>query len=299
MWTVLALTALAEPSDPDEAYARVREAELQGRWEEVATACDELRTRWPDAARAEPCQERLDWLSRRRDTDGGLAGWGALEAVRRTPGDGDVDRVEAVRAAHGTSPVTRAEASAWLAYRALEDGDAERALDLVDGADPLPDEEIALRLRLEQVRAEALAVLGRDEEALATAPEIAAAVRLERRRWRWAMASGVVAGLFLAVTAPYVGAWRDLAQPRGLWPLVLGFVGAAVIGAAWEAGSADAVPWALAGAVAVHALALPALHRLRSAPWRQRTVRALAALATVALAYLAGWWTGTLGWVGL
>lgn len=298
MWRILVGAVWASPSELEETFARVREGELQGRWEEVSAACGELVATWPDTTRAETCERRLAWLDRRRDADGGLAGFLVLEGARRAP-EPDVASVEQVRAASATSSVLAAEAGAWLAERALREGEPERALALADPRDTVPDEERALALHLEQLRAEALARSGREAEARAEDPEIASAVLRDRRRRQAAVASGVVAAAFALTSAPFLPAWREIAHPRGVWPIALGFAGAAAIGVAWEGGSADAAPWALAGALGVHALALPALHRLRDAPWRRRTVRALAALATLGLAYLAGWWTETLGWVGL
>lgn len=300
MWRILVATALAtDPDGPEAAFTRARDAELHGRWDEVATTCAELRAAWPEDRRAADCARRQDWLDRRRDADGTLRGFLVLEQARRSELPDPGPAVESVRTAAASSVVTEADASAWLARRALDGRDAPGALALLDGIGPLPPEEAALAGAVDELRAEALAGVGREDEALDRDAEVAARVILDRRRRALARAAAAAVALFGCAVAPFLGGWRDAGPPRGLVPIALGFAGAGGLATAWEAGSAAAVPWALAGALAVHALALPALLALRRAPWPRRVVRGLAALATVALAYLAAWWTETLPWVGL
>ncbi|MCA9493244.1 MAG: hypothetical protein KC621_25105, partial [Myxococcales bacterium] len=147
MWRILALAALAAPASPEETFARVREAELQGRWEEVAAVCAELLVTWPEAAPAEPCRRRTAWLDRRRDADGGLAGFLALESVRRAGVAPASVRLDEVRTAPGISVVTAAEIAAWEAAQALEEGDGSHVLALLEATGTLPDEEQAVALR--------------------------------------------------------------------------------------------------------------------------------------------------------
>lgn len=320
---LLALTLAGPAQEPGDAVARHRAlaaqataAERAGDAATAVAACTAALELLPDGPRALHCADRLAWLEARRDADGGFAGWGALDRVRK--GYGEVDdgtrreAVLALLAGEGLSEATRAEAALWLAADALDRlEDPELALASTREVHARRDDlEDALRTRAVLLHAGALARLGRLDEALEVEREVrvvAAAPRLtpvevearrQRREGLAALAWGVVAAFALVATPLAALGLRRPRAPVGLVPLLL------LCGLTWllvdlrDETAGAGLPAMTGGFVLLHVVA--ALARgAAEARWLRALLAALAASATVAVGWLALYATNTLGWVGL
>lgn len=307
IWVV----AAAYADDPDALLRRARAAESAGDPAAAVVACEELVARWPDEPRAATCARRLAILARRRDADGSLRAWTELEDVRLRRaelGDAARARVEALWAAPGTPEVVRAEAAAWLAREELA---ADPAQVLVH-TDPWRDRDVPdepeLTRRLRQLAAEALATLGRDDEARALQERVRVAVGptsgratpvdailRDRRQRQGAWAAGASVAAFLALAAPGIRELKGL-SPWGLAPLSLATLGAAALCWAWSWRVAVAVLASGPALAAVHALAAGGLRRATGA--RRGALRIAAGAASAGVLYGALWAAGELAWLG-
>jgi hypothetical protein len=319
--SLCAWLALAWAGDgADSLFLRARQAEDADQYELALQLCEQLMGESPELARAQVCGRRVAFLTRRRDTDGSFSGWSALQQVRRTflttePAQRE-RQVQQVWSSPTSSPATRAEAAIWLARAALERGAPEQTLSYTEDwlilREVLPEEE-ALVTQIGQVRAMALAELGLAEEAAALQAQVAVPVEptaarptpveeiLKRKRDQTASTLSMGAlGLFVAGTSlPALRALRaGRLLPWGLLPIGLATGGTFVLAELWERGAGQAAPWMGLGFALVHLLSVGAL---RSADGRwlpAALVRLGAALATVAVTWLALWATDTLMWVG-
>lgn len=289
--------------------ARAQPAEALALWERVLALPD-------PAAHTRRARERVAFLRERRDDDGTLTAWTALEQARlefkNTGAEAARDRVVALLTAEGVASLTAAEARLWLARDALYRlKDPQQAHDL---ARPLWEQRDRwprwVAGRAGTTYAKALARLGRWEEALAVQegfavddhgaprPEAVDEVRREldleqRRRVTWGVTG--VGGLFLTGLA--ASARRLPPAPRGVLPLVGALVGAFVIAHGWQPGAGDVLPTFGAGALALHVLSTAAL--AAPAPMVLRLLaRLTAATLTLAIAWLALDAHEQLAWMG-
>jgi hypothetical protein len=295
------LVALALASDPGEPLRACRDPLREGRYAEADAPCRACATM------DDFCRGRVEWLDQRRDGDGGFDALAKLEAARR--GEAGPEAVLAVRDDAGAPWTVRAEAAVWLADRAWRERDAEGAVSALDPVWPPPEgAPEAVSRRVVELRARGLAGMGRDEEARATEAAIrvgpgdrlspAEEVARERSRSTGTrLAAGLLAA-FALVTAP-LGA-RALASglrplPLGLLPLILLLGGTWAIADAWEDGAGRMIPPLAAGLVAVHVLTL---YAQVSAPAWRRVLGLSGAVASLAVAWLALWYTDSLDLVG-
>lgn len=315
--TWLFVTAWAGDAEHDAAFRAAREAEATGHYEEAIAACTRALAEAPSGARAPSCTRRNAFLSRRRDTDGGFAGWTALEEVRRgfRTLEPEVARARVAQIAESpvTSDVLRAEVAVWLAREALGRGEPERALGFTESVRELPlSDDPPVAAQVGELHAVALAELGRDAEAAVAEARVRvqvdpSAARLtpvetiwrDRRQTRLAVGSGVALVGFAALSL--VPAWRSVRAarlaPHGLVPLALA---AGVLGGlVWlrEPSVGSVVLWMFLAFSGLHLLSAAALRSVRTRPG-VASVRLGAALATFAAGYLVLWYTGTLMWVG-
>ncbi|MEQ1570455.1 MAG: hypothetical protein ABMA64_32780 [Myxococcota bacterium] len=306
---IVAVAALAAEPEADALLAASRAAEADGRWDDAVAACREVVQRWPHGPRADPCARRSAALERRRDPDGTFRSWAALEGVRRTrPGDARA-QVEGLWADRAAAEVVRAEAAVWLAREELE-RDASLALVHAEPwlRDPVPDEP-ALTRELRQLAAEALARVGRfddahaveDEVKVPAAPEAARLtavdrVAQERSRRSGAWAAGGAVVVFAGVAGPAVKPRRFV--PVGLVPLGIAVAGAAALIAPWEPRLVPVVVGIGAANAAVYAVSALALSAAERPGWRA-AIRLAAVGATFGVGYLGLWATGNLGAAGL
>lgn len=314
--TVLALAAPPEPvlSQHLQAHAAAKQAEAQLDLEVAAQACTLAIELLPSGPRAGACRERLLAFAARRDTDGGFAGWVELERARQEASQVGLEataaRMRGLLAREGLAVESRVEALLWLAGHQL-DRRADPA-----GAEALLRTAYAdrqalsarLRTRVTQRYAEALAALGRAEEAALVEAEVRVAdhgaprrtpveqiaheAQVERaRRAAWGCAA-----LFVAATArsAWRAPWSGL-RPWGLGLVLAGLTGAWVLVSGWERGAGDALLWMAAPLAAVHLLSAAALRE--ASGWWAALVRLLAAGATIAVGLLALHHTNTLSWV--
>jgi hypothetical protein len=306
--------------DPDTLFSRARQAEEAGQYELALSSCAELLAARPDHGKAPVCQRRMDALARRRDTDGSFAGWASLQEVRaafRTlePAERQA-RVQQVWSSPASSPTTRAEAAAWLARAALDSGSPSEALryteDWLSLREQLPQEG-PLTTQLGQLRAMAQAELGQAAQAAelqdlvavpveptAARPTPVEQILTRRREQALAALSSAALALFAAGALLPAGRslWRARLVPLGLVPIAVATAGAFVLGELWEPGAGQAAPWMGLGYAVVHLLSVGALRAAEGRWLLSALVRLGAALATVSVAYLALWGTGTLMWVG-
>lgn len=306
-------TTLAQHLARHEAAVR---AERDQRFGDAVTACQEAIRLLPDGPRSRRCADRLTHLEARRDADGGFDGWATLETVRAQwrHVDPEASRatVLALTTTEGISETVRAEALVWLAADALDrrgDPDAALAATKALYADR-GDLEPAVWRGLVGVHARALAALGRYEEALAAEDEIridAPAPRptpVERLQWadtRVQLTKG--AWGLLAAFGILVGGWTLWARPPrvtplGLVPLIVGGGATWLLAERWSHGAGDAIPWMVLGWSIVHLLTAPAQRAATSAMGRG-VLGVGAALATLAVAWVALFHTATLPWVWL
>lgn len=314
---LLLTTAHADPDpepapDPDAAWGRALQAEREGQPEALAASCRALLVADPEHRRARTCLAQLRALDARRDADGSLASWSRLEGARRAPRDAARVDVQALWDDPATPSIVRAEAALWLAHDALEREDPATALRLTQAMifDPLGEPQLGRRAV--DLRAAALASVGRVDEARAvqasldpdsTGTSRADRIARERRRGRWAQLGGLSFLAGIALLAPGLLGWLRAPRPR-LWsliPVLVACLGAWLLAEAWQPGAGAAVPPFTAGAVALHLLTLGVGAALsgRSGSWPIRAGAGLvAATSTLGLAYVCLWWTRTLDWVG-
>ncbi len=292
-----------------------RDADRAGRSDVAFAACAACASE--PGPRAGWCADRADHYAARADADGTFAGWSELEQARRTPDDPSREaRVEALVVRDGLSPTTRVEATLWLMDAASRRGDFAGALAASEAVwppealatHPSGTAESAVRDRLILRRSEALARLGRVDEARAveaavrvpTAPSAARpspvdAIAMEQRRTLGAYLAGCALLASLVALAPF--AWRGQSgAPWGLVPLGVMAGGAWGVAEAWAPGSGASVPWLFAAFAVVHLIAARALG---GASRGRAPLRIAAAGATLAACYLTWWWRGELAWLGM
>ena len=98
-----------------------------------------------------------------------------------------------------------------------------------------------------------------------------------------------------APPAPGRRSGRASGRPWGLVPIAVAALGAWAIAEAWEEHSGRSIPWMATGFALIHLLVGPALRAVEGPA--EIGLRILAAGATVSVALLALWRTGTLSWV--
>jgi hypothetical protein len=278
---LLALVASALASDPG-----CREAANAGDLDRLVEACADCATHF--------CSGRLEWLERRRDPDGGIAGVQALERARRTSESaGELHRISRDEA---ISPVVRADASCALARAAATPGEAFAILQpFLPNRAALPEE---VRRPLVSLASKALAGLGRDDEARALnaeihpsgsgVSEVDVAIRARRERAGAAVAAAGVAG-FAAVILPSALRRREIGWGG---PLLGGFAFLAwALAEAWERGAGAPIATLAAVLLPFHLLCAAGVG---AAPRWWFRIGAFA--STLALSWLALWGTGQLPW---
>lgn len=317
MWVILLALAAADDTDARARHldlaARAHQAEAAGAYDVAARACAAAIEADASGPRAARCARRVAWLDARRDDDGTLRTFEAFDALRREQRHRDPDAVRtevlALAGAEGATSTTLAEIAHWLAQDALlRRGDAESARATLSSwharRDELPSN---LSATITQAYAVALAQLGRMDEANAVESDIRIPTRAPRptlvqqeaRRQRndgRRKAAWAALAVFGVAAAP--AGWRA-GKPRvpwrGLTMLMLLAAGTALIAEGWADGAAAAVPWMLTSFILIH---LIASHAVRGAGLWHPALRALAAIATGAAAWLALDHTATLEWIG-
>ena len=296
------LAAEAPPRERFAAAARV--AEARARPGRAIDLWKQARDTPGAAIFGSTARERIAFLEARRDADGSLDGWQALEEVRRLyrhrPLDTSRDDVIALLGREGIAEATGWEARLWLARTALVDRkDPQEAHDLAKGLwddrDRLPD---WVRQRAGITYARSLARLGRWQDAFAvealfavpTAPggerltpvgeEQRAVLRLARRQ-----AAVGVAGLgAAALVGAALVARRRPPRPDGLVAILVVSALAWALAEGWEAGAGRAVPALAAAWTALHLASVAALAAPRPV-WAAALLRAVAAAATLGAGY--------------
>jgi hypothetical protein len=324
MWVLFVGWVLAAPSDSVavsdhlDLYEVARQADASGDYTLAYQSCTASILADPDGSRVQTCRRRLQWIDARRSEGGSLTELEAIQSVRMryTKLDPDAARTQVLSLSQqaGLSPLMSAELAVWLARDALNRlGDPERSITHVEGV-------WTQRLTLPQTTqrevgwtlATALATAGQydrsrqvEESILVPAtphrPLIADRTRQEERRRLAGFLSAAILMLFgLFTIPPVLRGWKNwrAARPRGLLILGVGFVGAALLSHQWEPGSGAAIPWFALGACLIHMWTLAALESPTARHMKLGT-RTGAFLATLALGYLALYWTQTLTWVGL
>lgn len=314
---MIAALAAARAIAGEELYREALRAEREGNYERAIAACGELERESQESPRIPACQRRTEALERRRDLDGSFASWSELQRVREgfraLPPEAREAAVAEIVARDSAAPVVRAEAALWLAKGALDAGEPEAALAWLDRR-PETEEE-GLEAKDKQLRALALAALGRGEEARALQAQVRVEAKaggerptpvdaaLSERRWqKIALVASACVALFAALTAPialrgFRSGRTDPRQivPMGALPILVSSVFAYGIAEGWQRGAGVALPYMCAGSLAVHLLSLWAL---ASCEGRLALVVRIAALAaTLSVALLALWATGSTAWV--
>jgi hypothetical protein len=309
----LAEEPLARHRDLAEAAVR---AERSERIADAVAACTAAIELLPDGPRAPRCRERLVFLAARQDADGSWRSWERLQRVRdgwrRRPYAESRDEVTAMLAAEGVALATRAEGTLWLARDSLDRlGAPELALSLSSAlyADRARLEP-ALRTTTVLLHAEALAKLGRIDEALGVEAEVRVAAAhprptpVDEVAWRATLdRAGSVAAAAIAlwsaaaVPAAIVAVRRGVGRPGlgGLGILAAVAIPTWAIVHAWDDGADDGLPPMLAAFVAIHLVS--ALARGATSGAARAGLGVLAALATAAAAFLALDASRTLAWV--
>ena len=318
MIVALCSLAFAAPRDlHQERFEAARAAETDGRFDDAVADCRQAVAAAPTGPRTPNCQRRIAFLEARRDLDGTFRTWSALESVRRRWRTDDQGVLAAeVDALRPSALAVRAEVAIWIARDALSRRDdpaaALAATDLVYADSAAFVAENALWRQVVELRAVSLARLGQVD----AAREVEAAVKFEapgaerptavdqvvlaRRREVLAWFSWASVLLFGSAGLPLaVRGLRLRPVPRGLVPVGVAGIGTWLVATGWDSSAAVGVPRMIAGLAGVHIVSLGALLALRERPRVQWAMRLAAALASVAVGYLALWSTGTLPWVGL
>ncbi len=322
LWIVLSGVAGAqEPSNAAEAFMEVRAASRKGAVAREHTACLRLMS-LPEATdrQQEVCRSRLAFLDARRDTDGELDTYAALEGLRRTKGLSEEDRraqVAGLLEAPGVAPLVQREIALWLGTRALEDGDALGALRLTvpwlsePGFSELDPAEPTDQL-LGELHVRALARDGRTDDARqvqslldrprSATPQEGLSLELREGRRRgldrlsWGIL-GVFGGLALVASVRRLRSPRTWPRPRGL--LALGALSIPVLGLAslWDLSVLPALLGCVSVTAGVHLLALGLHLELPAGPARVggRFLSGLASLAAIWLVLHAAELPGYLG----
>ncbi len=284
--------------------AEARAAERTGAWNEAAAHYQTLADEGSG-----PALRRLEWLEARQDSDGDWDSLEALDGSRRGQGP---EGARTVLIRETASMLVRHEASLWLAGQALDADEAAEAVAWTDAAwaarATLPRPVLGQTVRL---RADALAALGRYDEARGVEELLAVATtaqrpsrtdRIERAARHQAVAA--VSGLLtlLVILGLMPGAWRgwrDTPRPRpwGLVPLVLLLAGTALIVELRSDGAGRWGPTLTLGAAGIHLLSVGAARG--RGPLGRTLVGAAAAAATLGVAWICLWRTDTLSAVGL
>jgi hypothetical protein len=300
---VLLISVLALPVHAG-TLAQARAAERAGAWNDAAAIYQGLL-----AEGSGPAERRMAWLQARQDADGDWDGLEALDVSRR---GGGAESARVLVEDGGASELVRHEACLWLAGQHLDRDDPGLALTRTDsvweGRLDLPRPVLG---QLVLLRAAALSKMGRFDEAreveamlaietTAVRPtETDRAERAARNQFVALISAAVVLVLGLGLLPSAWRGWRE--QPRlrpwGLIPLVVLLGGTALLAEGRESGSARWWAPLMAGAVTVHLISAGA-GRGRG-PWGQALVGGLAAIVTLALAWLSLWATQTLSTVGL
>lgn len=293
---------------------------LAGALADEHARCTTMVAEAPPSRDRSRCVQRLAWLSARQDPDGGFRGAEALDALRSDYRSLSPEQARA-RAADIAAEATfgervRQEARLWLAREALRRDAPAEARDhssalwaaVSDGA---ADE--AFRREIADVHTRILVAAGEPEAAAAVeaeaallrsarpregAPEQLRKQRVSRlRQASWAILAG-----FGLVCGPLAAAgWRQARprpRPRGLVPLAAAIGLAAGLGWLNAPEEVAVFGWLGLGAVGIHLLALGAQLRARTRPGRV-VISALAALATLAVGFLAADRAALLGTLGL
>jgi hypothetical protein len=287
---VLCPLAAGAQEDPTQAHLAAAnaamEAEARGDHEGVLRACGAAIALLPEGPRAPRCRGRVARLEARRDADGGFTSLRGLEAALATR-DPTAARasVLAVLGREQVPPAVHAEATAWLAADDLRRGDPGACLDHTELLyASRADLDELVRAEVITLRAQALARLGREQDARSTLEELRVAAPAPRptvvdeelatqaaARWRWGAwaALGAFAAAAL-VRAPRV---RPAGPPWGLVPLALTAAGAWAVAELFADGDGRPVLPLLGALTAVHLLAW------RAAAGAGRGGAALSALA--------------------
>lgn len=227
----------------DDPLARARAAQRAGDADGEVAACREI----PDDL---SCRERLTFLDARRDADGSLRTWTALERLRRTPSADRPAQVEALAAQEGLPDALRAELGLWLAREAMQAGDPATAIDRLT---PLP----ASRER------DALLAEARARRGEASVGVVADRVRGDAWRSQLRTASAVVLGAWAMVAVPLA---RPGVRPWGLVPLVLGGLGCAAVAGWADPAAGVAALWLIPGQALIFVVAAMAQPKLAGSP---------------------------------
>lgn len=308
----LVLIALTAAADPDALWSEAARAERSGQLSAMSSACAQLIEHHPDHRRASSCRHHLARIDDRRSADGSLHHAEELERLRRIPADEARSGVRALYARRDLPPALLTELGLWLAFDALEHH--HDALPYTTALFEAPPSDPSLSSRILEVHRAALTAAGRADEAAALRPPKRFAppsttradrVLLEQRRRQRATISAWIGGLGILLLLPGIAGWFRAPRPApwALIPLAIACGGGLIVAEAWEEGAGAALlPLGIAAAC-IHLLALGLGRLLHSARPRLKPLRfgvaVIGGITTLALAYLAIAWTGTLDWIGL